>query len=31
LKIGSQGGQNHTVDRAALAALYDQAFHGTLW
>ena len=31
LKIGSQGGQNHIVDREALASLYARAFHGNLW
>ena len=31
LKIGSQGGQNHTVDRAAIASLYERTFHGNLW
>ncbi len=31
LKIGSQGGQNHTVDRDAIAALYDRTFGGNLW
>jgi adenosine kinase len=31
LKIAAQGGQNHAVDRAAMAALYDEAFHGDLW
>ena len=31
LKIGSQGGQNHTVDRDAIAALYDRTFGANLW
>jgi len=31
LKIASQGGQNHAVEREAMAALYDEAFHGNLW
>ena len=31
LKIAAQGGQNHVVDRANMAALYDEAFHGDLW
>jgi adenosine kinase len=31
LKIAAQGGQNHVVDRAAIAALYDEHFHDDLW
>jgi adenosine kinase len=31
LKIAAQGGQNHVVDRDAIAALYDETFHGDLW
>jgi adenosine kinase len=31
LKIAAQGGQNHAVDRAAIAALYDETFAGDLW
>jgi adenosine kinase len=31
IKIGSRGGQNHTVDRTALAALYEQQFGAALW
>jgi adenosine kinase len=31
LKIAAQGGQNHAVDRAAVAALYDETFGGDLW
>jgi len=31
VKIAAQGGQNHPVDRSAIAAVYDQAFGGDLW
>jgi len=31
LKIAAQGGQNHAVDREAMAVLYDETFHGDLW
>lgn len=31
LKIASQGGQNHAVTRAAVAALYAESFGGELW
>ena len=31
LKIASQGGQNHTVDRDAVAARYREAFGADLW
>jgi adenosine kinase len=31
LKIAAQGGQNHAIDREAMAVLYDEAFHGDLW
>jgi adenosine kinase len=31
VKIASRGGQNHTLDREQLAALYDTHFGGSLW
>jgi adenosine kinase len=31
VKIASRGGQNHAVDRALLAELYDSHFGGSLW
>ncbi|HEX4886166.1 MAG TPA: carbohydrate kinase family protein [Casimicrobiaceae bacterium] len=31
LKIAARGGQNHAVDRSAVAALYAQNFGGALW
>jgi adenosine kinase len=31
VKIASRGGQNHTVDRDQLAALYAENFGGSLW
>ena len=31
LKIGSRGGQNHAVNRASVAALYNQSFGGSPW
>ena len=31
LKIASRGGQNHTIDRDALAASYAENFGGSLW
>ena len=31
VKIASRGGQNHTVNRDRIAALYSDAFGGSLW
>jgi hypothetical protein len=31
MKIGSRGGQNHTVDRDDVAALYGRHFDAKLW
>jgi adenosine kinase len=31
LKIGSRGGQNHTVTREAVAALHERSFGNTPW
>jgi adenosine kinase len=31
VKIASRGGQNHSLDRQQLAALYDANFRGSLW
>jgi adenosine kinase len=31
IKIGSRGGQNHAVDRSALAEIYDRHFGAPLW
>jgi adenosine kinase len=31
LKIAARGGQNHAVDRASVAAVYEQHFGGELW
>jgi len=31
VKIAAQGGQNHSLDRAAIARLYDETFHSDLW
>ncbi|MEO6927649.1 MAG: PfkB family carbohydrate kinase, partial [Casimicrobiaceae bacterium] len=31
LKIASRGAQNHEVNRASVAALYNQSFGGQLW
>ena len=31
VKIASRGGQNHSLDREQLAALYDEHFGGPLW
>ncbi len=31
VKIASRGGQNHSLDREQLSALYDENFGGSLW
>jgi len=31
VKIASRGGQNHSLDREQLSALYDAHFGGSLW